>query len=148
MLYIIVIYKFQTLVFLILMALAAQVKEVFFRERQENEATLQQISEKYHIPQSHVANLLNGKRSFGGITLDTFDRMFPLANVYLDGVGCHQSIGNNSNGNIQQVGVGHNASADTATLRMALVDAICDLDLSPEDQARVIQTIRMIMQRK
>lgn len=131
------------------MALVAQVKEVFFRERQENEATLQQISEKYHIPQSHVANLLNGKRSFGGITLDTFDRMFPLANVYLDGVvGCHQSIGNNSNGNIQQAGVGHNASADTATLRMALVDAICDLDLSPEDQARVIQTIRMIMQRK
>lgn len=62
--------------------LTQKVQQQMEAER-ELQLTLQQISDKYHIPQSHIANLLNGKRGYKGISLGTFDRMFPNATVDL-----------------------------------------------------------------
>lgn len=55
------------------------------REERESGLTLKQISRRHDIPVSYVGNLLNGKRGWDGITLGTFDRMFPRASVDLLG---------------------------------------------------------------
>lgn len=129
------------------MSLVEQVKSAVIRER-KNDATLQRISDKFHIPQSHVANLLNGKRSFGGITLDTFDRMFPRASVFLNGKDSTQSIGDNSNGNIQQIGanvVTNVKRDDIRDYQLKVLQAIIALDLDAKAKDAVLTAINQVI---
>ncbi len=110
-------------------------------------STYKEMAKRSGISLSYIHDLVTGAKPINAMSIGKLYELFPDATIILKGEIPMQTIGNNSNGNIQQAGIGLNASADTATLRMALVDAICDLDLSPEDQARVIQAIRKTMQK-
>ena len=120
------------------MSLSEQVKFAVVRER-KNDETLQRISEKFHIPQSHVANLLNGKRSFEGITLGTFDRMFPRATVDLDGRSSiiASRVASPGDGNIT-----YSSGDRSEALRSAIIAAIIDLDITPEILAKVLKAVK------
>lgn len=120
------------------MSLSEQVKFAVVRER-KNDETLQRISEKFHIPQSHVANLLNGKRSFEGITLGTFDRMFPHATVDLEG---HAPI---MAARVASPGDGDITYGDRSeSLRSAIIGAIIDLDIPPDVLAKILRAVKHV----
>lgn len=115
--------------------------------------TLQQIADNHHIPNSYVANLLNGRRTFGGITLSTFDRMFPGAEVYLDGApggitqtGHHNAATANGDAIIQAAPTPAAqdaiAAAAVEAYRHRLQDALVEADIPGEILQSVLRLIK------
>jgi len=118
------------------MSISAVVKEVFRSERDKGH-TYQKIADKLNLDQSYVVNLSNGKRSFEGITLGTFDRMFPHATVDLEG---HAPI---RAARVASPGDGDITYGDRSeALRSAIIGEVIDLDIPPECLAKVLKAVK------
>lgn len=59
--------------------------ESLFRQEYGDGMKQSEMAIKYHSDQQTISRLLSGQRKFGGLTLDTVDRMFPRAIIYFNG---------------------------------------------------------------
>ena len=46
-----------------------------------------EIGKRHHVSQTHITHLLNGQRPVSGLTIETVQKMFPLASFNLNGDG-------------------------------------------------------------
>ncbi len=115
------------------------------RTERNNGATHDEIAKKYGVSTSYITNLLNGKRTYEGITLGTFSRMFPRATISLDGSpGTNvQTVGDHSPGVMQANGPITSApstASDAEALRARITSALIRADL-PADVLKSVLTI-------
>ena len=59
--------------------------ESLFRQEYGDGMKQAEMAIKYHSDQQTISRLLSGQRKFGGLTLDTVDRMFPRAIICFNG---------------------------------------------------------------
>ena len=102
--------------------------------------TNQEIANKHKVATSYITNLLNHKRSIGGITLATLEKMFPAATVNLTG-DIHQEANGNTNSHINQT-AGLIAEDRSEVLRGKIILDLIDLGLAPEILARVLTCVK------
>ena len=57
----------------------------YLRTEYDSGMTQDEIAKKHNIIQSQIQKILSGERTAGGITLQTLDKMFPKAEIYLEG---------------------------------------------------------------
>ena len=106
--------------------------------------TQDEISRQAGISRSHLCHLKNGSRSIGGMTLDTFFKLFPSAviNIHGDQVNAENSGINNG-----VMGVNHGTinAPDTATIidcfRLRIQDEIIRSDVDPESKIKILNII-------
>ena len=74
-------------------------KEIITRLQAEYDSgkTQEQIAREHNIPHVVINRLLSGKRSVGGLTLDTVCKMFPQMSVNLNGGICKTSVSAENN---------------------------------------------------
>lgn len=64
--------------------IARQIEDVLKNEYR-NGSTQVEMSRKFNCDQQTISRLLSGQRKFGGLTLDTVQKMFPRAIIYFNG---------------------------------------------------------------
>ena len=106
-----------------------------------NGKTHKEMAKRYCVATSYITNLLNGKRSWNGISLGYFDKMFPNARIDLDGSGASSPYQSGSPGAILLNG-NHNIAGDGEALRAKIILSILDLDLPPEVQSQILKVIK------
>jgi transcriptional regulator with XRE-family HTH domain len=111
-----------------------------------NGATQEELAKKYHTTQANIQRLLSGQRKVTGLSLGVLQAMFPDATIDLHG-GSTQSIGDNSNGNIQQIGanvVTHTKGDDIRDYQLKVLQAIIALDLDAKAKDAVLTAINQV----
>lgn len=105
-------------------------------------ATYQELADKYKVSYTHIHNLLNGKRSVSGISLDFLFRLFPAASVNL-----HGSANNNSGGiNVGAVnGSGNFFNEKKSDTLQLIQNRILQSDaLSAEEKVKFLKLIKEV----
>ena len=72
------------------------------RSEYKNGATQTEMARRHGIPQSYMQRLLAGTRPAGGISIDTFQRMFPNAVIDLQGAVVGDNHGVVKGNNVRQ----------------------------------------------
>lgn len=106
-------------------------------------ATQEELAQKYHTTQANIQRLLSGQRKVTGLSLGVFLTMFPPATINLHGDGAQQTIGDNSNGNIQQIGSGNRADG-ARDYQLKVFQAIIALELDAKAKDMVLTAINAI----
>lgn len=108
--------------------------------------TQDEISRQAGISQSHLCHLKNGSRSIGGMTLDTFLKLFPNAQIILNA----ESVTTGNNAPIvkgrQSVGINngtiHNCEQNYNELKRRIQDAVMKSEkLDPSAKMEVYNLI-------
>ena len=119
------------------MGIARTVKERLTRERDAGK-TFQAIADKYHVTQPYVVNLANGKSQYDNITLGVLDRMFPHAQIDLEGCSIVASrVSSPGDGDIT-----YSSGDRSESLRAAIISALVDLDLPGDTLKIVLKTVK------
>lgn len=116
------------------------------KEEYNNGATLDEIAKRHGISHVYVHRLIYGKRSPGGITLDTLFKMFPNAVIDLQGavVGDNHGIVNgnnirNCNQSIHNVPAAPPAAVICAQIRELLELVMDDAELDNDTKIRLFR---------
>lgn len=118
--------------------LADQILEHIKTEYNKGRATQQEIADALHVNQQTINRLLSGKRSAEGLTIGTFDKMFPRAEIKLTGGTVHApTINNGTNSGVITGGV---HLCDDRIAR--ILDALMLSDLPPESKVKAYQIIK------
>ena len=117
---------------------------VFETLRQEYDSgmTQEEVAAKHHVRHSQMQPILSGKRSAGGLRIETLDRMFPNATINLNGNGNSTitQVASNVKVNTQSINSGAaHGSAEQARTR--IIAALIPLDIPPESLQTVLRTI-------
>lgn len=117
---------------------------VFETLRQEYDSgmTQEEVAAKHHVRHSQMQPILSGKRSAGGLRIETLDRMFPNATINLNGNGNSTitQVASNVKVNTQSINNGSPpGSAEQARTR--IIAALIPLDIPPESLQAVLRTI-------
>lgn len=117
---------------------------VFETLRQEYDSgmTQEEVAAKHHVRHSQMQPILSGKRSAGGLRIETLDRMFPNATINLNGNGNSTitQVASNVKVNTQNINNGSPpGSAEQARTR--IIAALIPLDIPPESLQTVLRTI-------
>jgi transcriptional regulator with XRE-family HTH domain len=119
----------------------------YLRAEYDSGMTQQEIAEKHNIIQSHIQKILSGERRAGGITLQTLDKMFPQAEIYLD--GNTQTINASGNANVAQTISGNidqsrHASGGTNTLDKILTRVLDHDEFNAEEKVKFMKFLKAI----
>lgn len=107
------------------------------KEEYNSGSTYQELADKYGVSYTHIHNLLNGKRSVSGISLDFFFRMFPHATINFSGGDFSHMV--NHGGNV----VGINNGKITSGCLSAVIEKILDSDeLSDTEKVKVMKVLK------
>lgn len=106
-------------------------------------ATFMQLVEQTGVSYGYIRELIVGKRNPEKMSLDIFSRLFPHATINLHGDGAQQTIGDNSNGNIQQIGSGNRADG-ARDYQLKVFQAIIALELDAKAKDMVLTAINAI----
>lgn len=116
------------------------------RSEYKNGATQTEMARRHGIPQSYMQRLLAGTRPAGGISIDTFQRMFPNAVIDLQGavVGDNHGIVNgnnirNCNQSIHNVPAAPPAAVICAQIRELLELVMDDAELDNDTKIRLFR---------
>lgn len=101
-------------------------------------ATYQELADKYQSSYTHIHNLLSGKRSISGISLEFFFRLFPRAVVNLEGDKANVEVKKNS-GNV--VGV-NNGSVIGGSMELAVDKILAADELSDSEKIKVLKVLK------
>lgn len=106
-----------------------EVKKILWEEYRSGK-TQQELADKYHLKQSHISNILNGKKK---ISLEMLQTMFPHMSINFNG-GIIAPVVNN----------GHNSGTmnGVVTDSGSMVDKILQSDLSAEEKIKFIELVR------
>lgn len=105
-----------------------------------------EIGKRHHVSHTHITHLLNGKRPVSGLTIETVQKMFPLASFNLNGDGVnaansgtvHGVVGLNS-GTVNTI-----TPAALESFRFRILEAVIDLDIPSDALQTVLKTIKGI----
>jgi hypothetical protein len=104
------------------------------------------LVEQTGVSYGYIRELINGQRKPEKMSLDIFSRLFPDANLTLHG-NHTQSIGDNSNGNIQQIGanvVTNVKRDDIRDYQLKVLQAIIGLELDAKAKDAVLTAINQV----
>ncbi|MBQ7731451.1 MAG: hypothetical protein IJT68_06400 [Lentisphaeria bacterium] len=117
---------------------------VFETLRQEYDSgmTQEEVAAKHHVRHSQMQPILSGKRSAGGLRIETLDRMFPNATINLNGNGNNTitQVASNVKVNTQSINSGA-APGSVEQARSRIIAALIPLDIPPESLQAVLRTI-------
>ena len=118
--------------------LAEKIIEYVKSEYNGGQLTQQEIAEALNVDQQTINRLLSGKRKAAGLTVGTFDKMFPKAKIDLTGANAVISAPSNS-GNVVGVNNG-NISADCLS---GVMDKILSTEeLTAEEKVKVLKVLK------
>ena len=118
--------------------LADQILEYIKTEYSNGRSTQQEIADTLHVDQQTINRLLSGKRKPDGLTIGTFDKMFPRAEVKLTGGAI----------NAPTINTGNNSGVITGGVHVCedrinrILDALMSSDLPPESKVKAYQIIK------
>ena len=123
--------------------------QAFLQEARQTK-TQREIAKRLAISPGYLNHLMSGKQDISQITLGTFSRMFPRAEVWLDGApggitqnGHHNAATANGDAIIQAAPASRDADAEAvAAFRQRLSNAVLDLDIPGEAARAVLKAIR------
>ena len=118
--------------------LADQILKYIKEEYAKGRTTQQKIADGLHVDHQTINRLLSGKRKPDGLTVGTFDKMFPHAKIDLSGTNAVFSAPQNSGA---VVGVNNgNVSADCLS---SIMDKILSTDdLTAEEKVKVLKVLK------
>lgn len=127
------------------MSLAETVYQTL-RQEWDSGLTQEEVAEKHNIKHGQVQPILSGKRSAGGLHLDTFDRMFPNATFNLNGDGVNAANSGTVHGvvGLNSGTVNTSAPAASESFRLRVLEAVIDLDIPSDALQIVLKTIKEI----
>ena len=117
---------------------------VFETLRQEYDSgmTQEEVAAKHHVRHSQMQPILSGKRSAGGLRIETLDRMFPNATINLNGNGNNTITQVASNVKVNTQNITHGSPPGSAEqARTRIIAALIPLDIPPESLQAVLRTI-------
>ena len=118
--------------------LAEKIIEYVKSEYNGGQLTQQEIAEALNVDHQTINRLLSGKRKPEGLTIGTFDKMFPRAEIKLTGGTVHApTINNGTNSGIITGGI--HSSEERIT---RILDALMSSDLPPESKVKAYQIIK------
>ena len=118
--------------------LAEKIIEYVKSEYNGGQLTQQEIAEALNVDHQTINRLLSGKRKPEGLTIGTFDKMFPRAEIKLTGGTVHApTINNGTNSGVITGGV---HLCDERITR--ILDALMSSDLPPESKVKAYQIIK------
>ena len=118
--------------------LAEQILDYVRTEYNSGRKTQQEIAEALNVEHPTINRLLSGKRTADGLTIGTFDKMFPRAEIKLTGDTVHApTINNGTNSGIITGGIHSREERITRIL-----DALMASDLPPESKVKAYQIIK------
>lgn len=118
--------------------LADQILEHIKEEYSKGRTTQQEIAEALNVDQQTINRLLSGKRKPEGLTVGTFDKMFPRAEIKLSGGTISAPTINNGN-NTGVITGGVHVCEDRIN---RILDALMSSDLPPESKVKAYQIIK------
>jgi len=116
------------------------------REEYRN-STYKEMAKRSGISLSYVHDLVTGKRKYITLSLDKLFALFPDAFITLHGDKSTQSIGDNSSGNIQQIGanvVANTKGDDIRDYQLKVLQAIIGLELDAKAKDAVLTAINQV----
>ena len=119
------------------------------RSEYESVMTQEEIAKKHNVLQSHIQKILSGARSASGFTVQTIDKMFPRAKIFLDGITQNISTNGNSNfaqtisGNIDQSRHGERKD-DTGIINRIMSAVLDHEDFSAEEKIKFMKFVKQI----
>ena len=118
--------------------LAEQILEYVRAEYNSGQKTQQEIAESLNVEHPTINRLLSGKRTADGLTIGTFDRMFPRAEIKLTGGSVNApTINNGTNSGVITGGI--HTDEDRIS---RILDALISSDLPPESKVKAYQIIK------
>ena len=118
--------------------LADQILKYIKEEYAKGRTTQQEIADALHIEHPTINRLLSGKRSADGLTIGTFDKMFPHAKIDLTGTTAEISAPQNSG-----AVVGVNNGSVSADCLSSVMDKILSCDeLTAEEKVKVLKVLK------
>ena len=117
---------------------------VFETLRQEYDSgmTQEEVAAKHHVRHSQMQPILSGKRSAGGLRIETLDRMFPNATINLNGNGNSTITQGASNVKVNTQSINNATAPGSAEqARSRIIAALIPLDIPPESLQAVLRTI-------
>ncbi len=118
--------------------LSEQILEYIRAEYDSGHKTQQEIANALNIEHPTINRLLSGKRSADGLTIGTFDKMFPHAKVDLTGTSAIISAPQNSGA---VVGV-NNGSVSADCLSSVMDKILSTDDLTAEEKVKVLKVLK------
>ena len=101
----------------------------YIKEMYQSGKTQQEIAAELHTDQQSINRLLSGRRVASGLTIGTFEKMFPKAEIFLHGVQVSGDHSVNIQGGI------HESSPS--------IDKILDSDdLTAEEKIKMIKVLK------
>ena len=118
--------------------LADQILKYIKEEYAKGRTTQQEIADTLHVDQQTINRLLSGKRKPDGLTVGTFDKMFPHAKIDLSGTNAVISAPQNSG-----AVVGVNNGSVLADCQSSVMDKILSCDeLTAEEKVKMLKVIK------
>ena len=118
--------------------LAEKIIEYVKSEYNGGQLTQQEIADALNVDPPTINRLLSGKRTADGLTIGTFDKMFPRAEIKLTGGTVNApTINNGTNSGVITGGV---HLCDERITR--ILDALMSSDLPPESKVKAYQIIK------
>ena len=118
--------------------LAEQIINYIREEYSKGRTTQQEIATALNVDHQTINRLLSGKRTADGLTIGTFDKMFPRAEIKLTGGTVNApTINNGTNSGVITGGIHSSEGRITRIL-----DALMSSDLPPESKVKAYQNIK------
>ena len=118
--------------------LSEQILEYIRAEYNSGQKTQQEIADALNIEHPTINRLLSGKRSADGLTIGTFDKMFPNAKVDLTGTTALISAPRNS-GNV--IGI-NNGTLESDCLSTVMDKILTTEELTAEEKVKVLKVLK------
>ena len=119
----------------------------YLRGEYNSGMTQEEIAQRHNVGQSHIQQILSGARTTSGLTIHTLDKMFPKAEIFLD--GNTQTINASGNANVAQTISGNidqsRHAGNTSNAISKLLDRILDHEeFTAEEKIKFIKFLKLI----
>lgn len=109
--------------------------------------TQEEMAKKHGVSQGQIQRVLSGERTTAGFTIQTLDKMFPKAEIYLEGNS--QTINASGNANVAQTVSGNidqsrHASGGTNTFDKLLTKVLDHDEFNAEEKVKFMKFLKAI----
>jgi CRISPR/Cas system CSM-associated protein Csm2 small subunit len=119
----------------------------YLRDEYDSGMTQDEIAKKHNVRQGQIQRILSGQGDAYGFSMQTIDKMFPKAEIYLD--GNTQTINASGNANVAQTISGNidqsrHASGCTNTLDKILTRVLDHDEFNAEEKVKFMKFLKAI----
>ena len=122
-----------------------QIKSILEQEKAAG-LSHREIGKRHHVSQTHITHLLNGQRPVSGLTIETVQKMFPLASFNLNGDGVNAANSGTVHGvvGLNSGTVNTSTPAALESFRLRVLEAVIELEIPADALQVVLKTIKGI----